>query len=70
MLPNPCICMRFATLSLVLTTMASTAQTICDSLPIAYDPASVVFTGTDMSFGDSVLTVNVINTSATPMAYP
>ena len=70
MLPNPFICMRFATLFLVLTTMASTAQTIFDSLPIAYDPASVVFTGTDMSFGDSVLTVNVINTSATPMAYP
>lgn len=70
MLPNPFICMRLAALSLVLTTMASTAQTICDSLPIACDPASVVFTGTDLSFGDSVLTVNVINTSTTPMAYP
>ncbi len=70
MLPNPFSRMCILTLSLVLTSMASTAQTVCDSLPIACDPASVVFTGTDLSFGDSVLTVNVINTSTTPMAYP
>jgi hypothetical protein len=62
--------MRLAALCLLFTTVASSAQTICDSLPIAYDPMSAVFTGSDMSFGDSVITVNVTNTSTVPMAYP
>jgi hypothetical protein len=62
--------MRLILVSAAVAASPLSAQIVCDTLPIAFDPASAVFTTSTMSFGDSVLTVNVINTSTTPMAYP
>src|SRR5689334_8607455 len=51
---------------------ASQAQSIlCDTLPIFYDPVSITFTTSDQqSFGDSMIVVEITNTSSINMAYP
>lgn len=57
----------FALLSL----HTSQAQSIlCDTLPIFYDPVSITFTTGEIGFGDSVIVVEMTNTSTTDMAYP
>jgi hypothetical protein len=64
--------MRALILSLsTVSFLSSQAQSIlCDTLPIFYDPVSITFTTADMSFGDSVIVVEMTNTSTTNMAYP
>lgn len=63
--------MRNATpLLLALFTSHARAQVVCDTLPIAYYPVSITFTTADLSFGDSVLVVEMTNSSTTSMAYP
>lgn len=45
-------------------------STSCDALPISYDPLGITFGEGEMSFGDSVITIPITNTSTTDMAYP
>ena len=48
----------------------TSAQVACDDLPIAYDPMSIGFSAGEFSFGDSMITMDIMNTSAVDMAYP
>ncbi len=57
-------------LLVLVSKIASSQIVICDTMPLAYNHTTIVFEEAQLSFGDSVMNVDITNNSTTNFAYP